>query len=69
MQAQAGVDLHLNNYRFALYRMHARAFGCKGNRCLLPICVQGCVEKHFVEEGEKHTRFEPKAKQSIEEFQ
>jgi len=58
-QAQAGIDLHLNNYRFALYQMYARCLGYKGDRYLLPICVQGYVDKHFVEEGKKHTGFKP----------
>jgi len=61
-QAQAGIDLHLNNYRFALYKMYARFLGYKGDRYFLPICVQGYVDKHFVEKGEKRTGFKPKAK-------
>jgi len=64
-QAQAGINLHLNNYRFALYQMHARCLGYKGDRCLSPICVQGHVDKHFVEKGEKRTGFKPKAKQNV----
>jgi len=67
-QAQAGVNFLLNNCRFTLHQMCARALGRKGDRCLSPVCVQGHVDKHFVEEGEKCTGFKAKAKQSIEEF-
>jgi len=56
-QALAGTELHLNNYRFALYRMYARILGFTGKRHLLPVCVQAYVDKHFVEEGEKRTGF------------
>lgn len=56
-QALAGTELQLNNYRFALYRMHARVLGFRGKRYLLPVCVQAYVDKHFVEEGEKRTGF------------
>jgi len=56
-QQGARVSLELNNYKFALYRMYARRLGYKGKRHLLPICVQGYVDKHFVDAGEERTGF------------
>ena len=56
-QRAAGVALELDNYRFALYRMYARILGYKGKRYILPVCVQGYIDKHFVAPGEKRTGF------------
>ena len=50
----------MKNFRFALYRMHARQLGYVGERCILPRCVYLYVEKHFVEPGEKRAGFKPK---------
>jgi len=61
-QQEAGVSLELNNYRFTLYRMHARRLRYKGKRHLLPICVQGHADTCFVEAGEEHTGLKKKQK-------
>ena len=60
LNAQEGSEM--NNFRFALYRTHARQLGYVGERHILPRCVYLFIEKHFVEPGEKSTGFKPKAK-------
>ena len=56
-QEQQGVDLHYKNYRYALYRMYARALGCRSERVLLPVCVQAHVDKHFSNKDEERVGF------------
>jgi len=43
--------------RHALYRMHARALGHRGERVLLPVCVQAHVDKHFSTKDEERVGF------------
>jgi len=59
-QEEQGIELNFRNYRYALYRMYARALGYTGYREILPVCVQCYVDKHFVEEGEARTGFKSK---------
>jgi len=59
-QAEMGVQLTFRNYRYPLYRMYARALGYKGDRFILPVCVQSFIDANFVEEGEERTGFKPK---------
>jgi len=65
-QQAAGVSLEMSNYRFAHYRMHARRLGHKGKRHLLPVCVQGHVDKHFVDAGEERAGFKEKQKTQMQ---
>jgi len=58
-QEKQGIQLTYRNYRYALYRMYARALGYK-ERQLLPVCVQSYIDKHFAEEDEKQTGFKAK---------
>ena len=59
-QEEQGIDLHFKNYRYALYRMYARALGYRGERVLLPVCVQAYVDKHFSNKDEERVGFKPK---------
>ena len=56
-QEKQGVELHYKNYRYALYRMYARALGYRGKRVLLPVCVQAYVDKHFSNKEEERVGF------------
>jgi len=55
-----GLHVPLQNYRCALYRMHARRLGHagKGIRVVLPVCVQSFVNKNYVEKDEVCTGFQ-----------
>jgi len=59
-QEAQGIDVTHRNYRYALYRMYARALGYKQVRQLLPVCVQAFLDKNFSYEGEERTGFKAK---------
>jgi len=40
VQQKEGVDIKLRNFRYALYRMHARALGHKGKGARLGLANQ-----------------------------
>jgi len=58
-QEEQGVQLEKKNYRCALYRMYARKLGYRGERVMLPVCVQVWIDKNFTDEGEQQTGFIP----------
>jgi len=59
-QEAQGIDVTHRNYRYALYRMYARALGFTRVRELLPVCVQAFLDKNFSYEGEERTGFKAK---------
>jgi len=60
-----GHHVPLRNHSVALCRMHARRLGHKGkgDRVVLPVCVQSHVDEHFAEKGEVRTGFKEACKQ------
>jgi len=57
-QVKMGVAVQCKSHRFALHRMYARFLGYEEKRCILPVCVQSHVDKHFVAPGgEERTGF------------
>jgi len=56
-QEEQGIELQFRNYRHALCRLYARRLGYKHKRFILPVCVQGFVDKHFSVKDEKRTGF------------
>ena len=41
------------------HRMCARKLGYRGERVMLPVCVQVWIDKNFTDEGEQQTGFIP----------
>jgi len=56
-QKLQGVAIHLKEYRYALYKMHARALGFIGCRHILPNCVYNYINKHFSTKDEERTGY------------